>query len=373
MQINHRRFVLVAGLVAATTSAQAPKLDNSKFREVGSSAPAAAREQDRQAPQEASGRTIGDYSPRYTDPQGRPDDDKYALRRVFTDIHGEFMNRRERYQAPIELRARVLPHEQIKGEPGSFDMLGYDFDARIPALVSTDGYLTFGAYYQGRSYQFSDRFGTRGGGANAAGMSDETLHAAGAHLGFGVFLHDNVLFEMETSPGAWSDFDATLHHKDFDFPSSAVFTLRAVDHLFFKVGARYNQIFEEAPWLPYLGINWEPIEGLRIDILAPERAEISYWPSSSTGLLFGGEVNGGEYHIRTNEALGNRQADVRVQEVVGYFGLVQRFSDNVSFRGRIGAVLGGDYQLTTGAAGFNETEGTLEAGLFAEIAFGIDF
>lgn len=368
MRNHHGRFVLAACLATAA-AAQAPTLDNSKFREVGG----AAAERGKPAAEPATGRTLGDYTPRYADATGYQDGqnpDRYSMNAIFRKNHGDFLDRRERFDPAIELSARLLPHEQIKHEPGSFDMVGYDIDARLPVLVSTEGYLTFGAYYQGRSYDFSSRFGTRN---NSTSLSDETLHALGVHLGFGVFLDDNVLFEMETSPGAWTDADAGLHHQDFDFPSRAMFTLRAMDRLFFKIGARYNQIFEEAPWLPYLGISVEVVEGFRIDILAPESAELSFWPNPSTGLLFGAEVNGAEYHVRTTEATGNQRANVRVQETVVYFGLLQRFTDNFSFRGRIGAVVGGDYELTSGAATFDPADGTLASGLYAEISFGIDF
>jgi len=372
MQINHRRFVLVAGLVAATAAAQAPKLDNSRFQEVGS-APASARDRDRQSPQDTGGRTIGDYTPRYaSDPQDQPRDDKYSLRSVFTQVHGDFMNRRERYDAPIDLSARLLPNQRVQHEPGAFDMLGYNLDIELPVLVSTDGYLTFGAYYYGRSYMFSSAFGSQGNGQGS--MPDEVLHAAGLKLGFGVFLDSdsNWLFEMKTAPGAWTDADEALHHEDYDFPSSALFTVRAIDNFFFKFGARYNQIYEEAPWLPYLGFSWD-FEGFRVDVLAPETLEFSFWPSTSTGILAGVEVTGAEYHVRTSQATGSQRDDLQVQEVIAYLGILHRTNDYFSFRARGGAIVAGDYDLTNGAATYNRVEGALDQGFFAEIAFGFDF
>ncbi len=363
---NHPvRFVLAACVSAAAAAAQAPTLDNSKFREVGTQNPGA------KDPAPASGRTIGDYSPRYQPTsQGEQDPDLYSLNRLFKDAHGDFMAKRERYVAPIELGARVLPNQRIQHEPGSFDLFGYDIDVDLPVLVSTDGYLKFGAYYEGRSYTFSSAFGSMG---NASGIGDEQLHAAGLHVGFGVFLDDNVLFEMETSPGLWSDWDDGLHHKDFDYPSKALFTIHTIDNVFLKIGARYNQIYEDAPWLPYLGVSWHVFDGLRFDLLAPEYVELSLWPSASTGILIGGEVTGAQYHVRTTEATGAQRADVQVQEIIAYVGLVHRMNDNVSLRARSGLVVAGDYHLTTGAATFNEAEGALDQGFFAELSFGIDF
>lgn len=359
MRYHSARVVLGACLVAASAAAQAPS---------SLSSPAVTRGDGlfERAP-------LGDESPFGTRslaerfaPQGEPD---YSLRGQFLVNHGEFMDRRERYRPDFELRARVLPNQSIHHEPGSFDMLGYDFDGSARVLVSTDGYLTLGAYYLGRHYTTSTAFGTSG---NASGIGDETLVGVGAKVGFGVFLSDNVLFEMQTEPGAWSDLDDTLHHEDFDFPSHALFTFRTIDNFFFKVGARYNQVFEDAPWLPYLGFSWEITEGFRLDVLAPEHLEMSWWPNTSLGLLFGAEVTGAEYRVHTAESL-NQSANARVQEVVAYLGLLTRFNDYASFMARAGLVIAGDYDLTTGASGFNNAEGSLDQGFYAEVSFGLSF
>lgn len=346
---NHQaRIVFAACLAAAYASAQGPN----------ASAPRADDYATRAAARMAQ------------DPQNEDYQGPYDLRHVFSKHHADFMLQREAYDPQVELRARYLPDSEVRNEPGRFEMLGYDLDIESPAIVSPDGYLLFGAYYSGRNYSFSDSFGTRG---NATGMPDETLHAAGLRFGFGVFLDDNVLLEVETNPGVWSDLDASPIHKDYDFPSSALLTVRALPSFFFKVGARYNQVYKDAPWLPYLGFSWEIVEGLRVDILAPEKLELSYWPDASTGFAFGAEVNGAQYHVRTSAATGHQHADLQVQEVIAYFGLTHRFNENLSFRGRAGLTLAGDYDLTTGANGFDRVEGALNQGLYVDFTLGFDF
>ncbi len=351
---NHTaRAALAACLVAAAAAAQAPASEDN--RRHGWAAP----ELDRWSTADAQ--------------EGQGED--YSLRRMFQEHHGDFMNRRERFRPQMEFRASAWPNQRINHEPGSFEMLGYGFDLDAPILVSPDGYLTVGAYYQGRRYQFSNAFGSQGNPPGS--MPDETLHAAGGRLGFGVFVDNNVLFEVEVMPGAWSDLDGTLHHEDFDMPSLAAFQFRATDSLFFKVGARYNQVYEDAPWLPLLAVNWEITEGFRLDLEAPERLEFSFWPSAGTGILFGAEVTGAEYHVRTS--LAQQQAnppgrdDLRVQEVVTYLGLVQRFNDYTSLAVRAGLVVAGDYDLTSGATGFNNAEGALDQAFFADVSFGVNF
>lgn len=361
MRYHSARVVLGACLVAATAAAQAPTISSSAFA-IGSSL--LQRTQISDAPD------VGwrDRREPAAAPQGDVD---YSLYGQFRLNHGEFMDRRERFQPQVDLRARLMPNQRVNGEPGSYDQFGYDFDAEIPVLISTESYLTFGAYYLGRRYVTSNAFGSAG---NTTGLADETLLGVGAKLGFGVFLDDagNWLLEVETHPGAWSDLDDTLHHEDFDFPSHALFTVRPMPNFFFKFGARYNQVYEDAPWLPLLGFSWEIVDGFRVDLLMPENLELSFWPSSSTGILFGAQVSGAEYHVHTSESQ-NQRDDLRVQEVVAYLGLMTRMSDSTSFLARAGMVVAGDYDLTSGAAGFNRVEGALDQGFWAEFSFGLNF
>jgi hypothetical protein len=360
---NHTaRAALAACLVTAAAAAQASAAEDNRLR-------GTEPRNDWQLRDDAAS-----SSDRATWGAQAPEGDDYSLHSLFQQNHGDFMNRRERFTPQFELRASVLPNQRIRHEPGHFDMLGYGLDLDAPILVSTDGYLKFGTYAHGRQYNFSSQFGTRG---NTGGIGDDSVFAVGVKLGFGVFLGDNVLLEAESAPGAWSDLDGDLHHEDFDYPSHVLLTLRATESLFFKIGARYNQVFEDAPYLPLLGISVEIVDGFRVDLLAPEHLEFSFWPSAGTGILLGAEVTGAEYHVRTSLAGQENSApgrdNLRVQEVVAYLGLLQRLNDFTSFTLRAGAVVAGDYDLISGANGFNNVEGSLSGGLFADVSFGVNF
>ena len=377
MRNHSARVVLGACLLAAAAAAQAPA--SSSFSSAADATGASADPgQGLFAAAAAAGSLTSGTPSSSTAPKSTSardwsvlpqDAEDHSMRRYFNEDHGEFMSLRERYNPQIELRARVFPNMRIQDEPGSFDLLGYDFDMEVPTLVSTDGYLILGAYYTGRRYLTSSAFGTRN---NTTGVGDETLVGAGLKLGFGVFLDNNVLFEMQTNPGAWSDLDDTPHHQDFDFPSHALFTIRAMDRFFFKVGARYNQTYEDAPWLPLLGFSWEITPGFRFDLLAPQSFEFSIWPSASTSITIGGQIQGAEYHVHTAEAL-NQRANVRVQEAVAYLGLVQRVTDSFSFEARAGLVVAGDYKLSDGSVGFDYTDGMLRQAFYGEFSMGLNF
>jgi hypothetical protein len=363
MRYHSARVVLGACLVAATAAAQAPATSSSS---------AATRGLDsfERAP---AGDAFGVPRRLLVDPDDQEQgqgEGPYTLRSMFRSNHGEFMDRRERFHPDLNFRVGLIPNEKIVGEPGHFDLINYEFDGAVKMLVSPDGYFTLGGYYSARRYVTSSAFGTKN---NASGIPDETLVATGARLGFGVFLRNDLLLEMETRPGVWSDLGDTLKHQDYDFPSSMLFTWQtAAPNFFFKFGARYNQVYKDAPWLPYIGFGWEVTEGLRIDLLAPESLEISWWPDQKLGFMWGAEVTGAEYRVHTPEVL-NQSDNVRVQEVVSYLGLMSRPNDYVSFMVRGGVVISGYYDLTTGAAGFDHAEGSLGQAAFADFTFGISF
>lgn len=356
---SNARVVFAACLFAATVAAQAPVSYESP-RTLGAVS----------APDWLTASGSGLHTAFLQDPTGQgapqvhvPQGDGYSLPDMFQSAHGDFLMRRERYDPQIELSASYLYDADIQGEPGSFDLGRYNFDVDLAVPIYPDVFLKVGGYFGGRDYMTSDAFP----------MRNETLYQGGVRFGFGAFLDDYTLLEVVTEPGLWSDLDGGLHHKDYDFPSSMVLTMRPMDELFWKIGVRYNQVFEEAPWLPVLGINWEIVEGLRLDITLPEHLELSYWASPSTGFMVGVNVTGGQYHVRSSLATGEQRADCQVQEIIAYVGLMHRMNDNLSIFGNLGMSLAGDYDLTDGTSTFDRVDGDLSNAVWLELGLGFDF
>lgn len=292
---------------------------------------------------------------------GRQDPD-YSLRGLFQQEHGDFMLKSERYHPMAEFSLALMPNYKIQSEAGSFDLYYGRANIEAPITTSPDSYLILGAYGSNRHYQAK----------NMPNFSDENLSSAGVKVGFGAFFDRDVLLEVKLEPGIWSDMDGTMKHNDYDMPGSALMTWKVADEAYFKFGVRYNQVYKEAPWLPYLGMSWAIGDNFRVDVLLPELVEISWWPDSGLGVLLGTQIDGAQYHVRTSAATGHQSANVQVQEVVVYTGLVFRISDGFSITGRAGATVAGDYHLSNGGAG-SFTEGMLEPGVFAEISCGFDF
>jgi len=377
------RVVLVACLLAATAAAQAPDsprgFADSRHNLApshGGGTPGGLDPASIDQPNTSESEPTPSWSVSRFDAERFRQDPDYSLYGMFQQAHGTFMAGMARYEPMISIDLGVYPNMRIKNEPGSFDLLRYGIDADFPIALSPDGYLLLGFYANARDYDFT----------SSTTLADEEVYAVGLKFGFGAFLDENTLLQVETQPGIWSDMDSGLHHEDYDFPSSALMTFRTTDALFWKAGVRYNQIFEDAPWLPYLGVSWHITammtpEGMgpgdsgswRLDVLLPEYAELSWWPAPDTGYQWGFEVDGGEYHVRTSAATGNQRDDIHVQEVTTYLGMTHRMSDTFSIRARAGATLAGNNDLTNGANGFTKVDGALDHGFFASVSFGIDW
>lgn len=286
----------------------------------------------------------------------------YSLRGLFQQAHGDFMLRRERFDPIFEVGGMAVPNTSIQHEPGRFDLWRFTADLEAPVVVSPDAYLEFGAFGESRHYEVRDM----------PGFGDETVYSAGLVFGFGFFLDENTLLEAQARPGSWSDWDGTLHSDDYDCPASVLVTVRSTEDFFWKIGVRYNEIYEDANVLPYLGLSWFS-EEFRVDVLLPEYIEASYWPSTDFGILGGVEIQGAEYRVRSSAASGRQQADLRVQEVLVYGGAQWRFDDYLSLRSRVGIAAAGDYKLDDGIGATPRIDGTLKTGLFVDVTMGIDW
>lgn len=353
MQYSFARVALAVVAVAAGTAAQDPS-KSERFP----------------APHVPASSTAGGGAvdaPRFDVDLGRVQDQDYSLRGLFQQHHGNFMLRRQRFDPLIEFRGQLMPDYAVDGERGHFDMLRGIADIDLPMMVSPDGYLLIGSTFDIRRLQ------TKNMVKGPLNLGDETLYQIGIKLGFGVFLSEDLLLEASVTPSIFSDMDATLHHKDYDYPARALFTWRTGEDFFFKIGARYNEIYDDAKVLPYLGFSWTPIPEWRVDILLPEMMETSWWPDPSFGMLLGIEVQGAQYRVHDTLANGSTPADIRLQEVIPYFGAMWRASDNFSLFGRVGLTVAGDYKLTDGVLPPTFIDGTLEPGIFFEVGMGFDF
>jgi hypothetical protein len=205
------------------------------------------------------------------------DDGAGSSWQAFRGAHGDYMDKRERYQPMAQLRFQFLPHAGISNTSGTFDLYRWVADLDVPLAVSRDTYVDVGGMAELRRYQAD----------NLGGFDDDKLYATAARLGFATFFNDDLLLEAQIEPGIWSDWKGALSRDDYDIPTKVLATDRVAPNCFLRFGVRYNEVYPQHTVLPYLGVGWLVSDTVRVDVLAPESVEVSLWPSRDLGLLLG--------------------------------------------------------------------------------------
>lgn len=298
--------------------------------------------------------------------------EQYTPAALFMNTHGGFVLGMEPWSPDISVSFLSMADAEVKGEPGDFNLRYGKAHAEGKFYVDPDSYLYGEVDYSQRSYQFS---------TGALGAHDERLYRSSATVGVGTFIDkgsDTTLLELEFSPGLWTDFSGTTHHNDWQFYGRALMTWRYMDGLYFKGGAEYTGVFRDVPVYGLLGVSWviNPANPIwRVDVLLPRDIRLTADLSDDASLYLGLELDGGVYEIRApknsavNPGISRR---VSVQEMNLVLGGHHMLGKNLSFFGRVGSALTGDYHFRSNdpAAIY---DGGMEPQLFAEFGFGWNF
>ena len=142
---------------------------------------------------------------------------------------------------------------------------------------------------------------------------DVSLHEIALELGVNWFLSDRILLSATFRPGIFSDLDESLTGDDIQYQGTAVGTYQWSDKLFFKLGAAVREDFDKLSVVPVAGVTWVSSDQLRVDVLLPRFATITWqtWVNSSILIVPGLHLGGQQYHVDT--ALGD--GDVQIQDI----------------------------------------------------------
>lgn len=286
----------------------------------------------------------------------------YSPRAIYMDAHGDFVAKMDRFQPMISGSLTWLPNASLKGKSGEFDQAWIDADARIPFVTGTDTSLTAGAFFDARSFETNAAFRS---------IPDETVYAAGIHLGASHFAEDDLLLSAQVSPGVYSDWDGSLTRRDWQFNGHALATYRAQEDLFLKGGVMWSQDFKDVGAFPLAGVAWLFHPRWRLDVLLPKKIEVSWNPNPAIILHTGVELEGNRYRTRLPATAGKAASDLWAQEITLTAGGIYRFSDNISAFGRFGGALAGDHTFSNTLG--QRIGGSLESTFLFEVGFGIDF
>ena len=285
----------------------------------------------------------------------------YSPSSMFHEEHGDFIAKRDRYRPDFVAEFRGIPNGSISGDRGDYDQLRLRAHGAADIVVDPDSFIRVGGKFGARDYDFSPDFGAE----------DVTLYEAGLKFGYGRFVSEDLLFEIDFMPGVYSDFGGTLKSDDWRFFGDAKVTFEYHEDLYLVGGVEANQVFKDVPIYPIAGVGWRFAPQWRFDMLLPRMVELSFAPTDSSSLFAGVEVDGDEYFTRTSVQFGKNGFDFRTQEIDVYFGGQQRFTDNLSGYAKIGVVVGGHNEIRRPNG--STIGGQHEAALLFEVGAGWDF
>jgi hypothetical protein len=285
-----------------------------------------------------------------------------ANRERFLDAHGEFVRAARRQTPAIELTALHVPEGEVRGEPGEFDLTHYRLDATVPIPISRDTFLIAGAHAGARDYEFS---------RNVVGASDEVLYNAGLRFGAGHFFSDDLVVQGYWQPSIYSDLDASLESEDLKLWYGNVLAVkRASRDWFWKGGLALTDAVDSGV-IPLLGFAWVASRSVRVDVLLPRNAEVSYQASAAWNFQLGLELESEEFHVRSTVATGRVERDIHVQDLRAFVGALYRLGDHVSLFAKVGTNVAGHYDWSYLPE--PDYDGTLERGLYGQVGVGWSF
>jgi len=268
----------------------------------------------------------------------------------FKAEHRDFV-RNATYLPLVSLTGTTLPEGKLDKEAGEFEFDQVLLDALVPVPLSEDDFLIAGALAGVRSVEFDD----------VPVLADDDLHRYGLRLGYGRFVHDDLLVQGYWQPSVYSDLDGSANSDDYRlYYGTLLAVYRSSPAWFWKVGVNANDAVDTCV-IPLLGFAWHFHERWSLQMLVPRDATLVYandpW-MVTTGLL----LESDEYHVRSPESLG-LEHDVHVQEMVAHVTVERSLFRSLGFMIRGGTTVGGDWDWGYGS-GTERFDGTLEPALF---------
>ena len=142
---------------------------------------------------------------------------------------------------------------------------------------------------------------------------DESLHEIAVEFGALWFVRDDTLLSFNFRPGIFSDLDDGVGGDDFQWHGNAVATYQWNDKWFFKLGVALGEDFDETNVIPIGGFSWVSSDQLRVDVLLPRSATVTWrpWDGGSILIVPGVHLEGQQYHVE----VGNTEGDIQIQDI----------------------------------------------------------
>lgn len=224
----------------------------------------------------------------------------------FLAAHSDFFNLLYPDDSQFKFRYLFQPTNKASDGPGEFDIHQFSLIAEAPFPLSRNLYYRFGLEYGAQLYDF-DRV------AQARTMDNSDLfHKVVANAGAGLFLTDNLLITGVAQPGMYSDFNNGLNTQDFKLFWNGLFVYRLNHGAQLLAGAAYNEVFDDAPLIPLIGVRLQGEDGkLQIALTAPLELRVAYNTTPRVQFYAGYWISGDEFRVNIGEPTFNAQVQER--------------------------------------------------------------
>lgn len=280
----------------------------------------------------------------------------------FARSHGNFLVGASHPAPTFKLHASFQPEVGIEDNDVKVDLV--KVKARLGKVygVTEDVAITAGFNFGLRNYLFD-------GVGNFGTDLDENLYEIAVDLGVNWFVNEKLLLSATFRPGIFSDLDSSLEADDWQFQGTAVGTYRLNKNWFVKLGVAIGEDFDKTNVIPIGGFTWVASDQLRIDVLLPRAATLTWQPWENHSLLIvpGLHLEGQQYHVST--ALGD--GDIQIQDIRLDVTASYEVSDGARISLSVGSNFRGKYEVE-GDAGF-EDDADQDPSVYLAIGFGANF
>jgi hypothetical protein len=281
----------------------------------------------------------------------------------FARAHGKFLVGATQPVPTFKLDSSYQPKVGIKDTDVKSDLV--KVKARLGKFYALSENVVIGTGFNFglRNYSFD--------GIGSLGMDlDEDLYEIAVDLGVNWFINENLLLSVVFRPGIFSDLDSSLESDDWQFQGTAVGTYRVNRNWFIKLGLRVGEDFDQTSVIPVGGFTWIASDQLRVDVLLPRAATLTWqpWENRSFLIVPGLHLEGQQYHVETAAGDGDIQIqDIRF-DVTGSYEVSEGARVSLS----IGSNFRGKYDVE-GDAGFFKADADQDPSVYVAIGFGASF
>ncbi|MCC6953304.1 MAG: hypothetical protein IT290_04235 [Deltaproteobacteria bacterium] len=215
---------------------------------------------------------------------------------TFLKEHHGFFHLLRGGEPDLKLSAMYQPENDEEAGPGSYDLLDMSAGLEVPIPLQESLYLRAGFDYDARSYEFNSTSRRVVPGLN------DTWHKISLTAGAGLFLGDDLLITGVARPGIYTDLEEMTDEDAMRLFGEGMLVYRINPGTQILAGAAYDEIYDDTPLYPLIGLRLMSEEGdLNVTLTFPREARIGVHISTDAEVYGGLWITGDEYRLHADD------------------------------------------------------------------------